>query len=147
MVQRGHDRRIHLCYILCLWCIQEQPLQPSSVPGRYVVPILRLLGHGGSSTESLFLSGMYSFSKLCFTLIASFFFVDAIGRRASLFTGAVLQVIRTFILVYIKYQQVGHASFASGRAAFAALFIHAFGYAVGMRPKTPRAHKRKISNI
>lgn len=114
----------------------------------YVVPILRLLGRGSSSTEALFLSGMYSFSKLCFTLIASFFFVNALGRRASLFTGAVLQMISDIYLgAYLKYQQAGHASFASGQAALAALFIHAFGYAVGRMPKTPRAHKRNISNI
>lgn len=102
----------------------------------YVVPILRLLGKSGGTKESLFLSGMYSFSKLCFTLIASFFFVDALGRRTSLFTGAALQMISDIYLgVYLKYQQAGQASPEAGQAALAALFIHAFGYAVGKCPE------------
>lgn len=98
----------------------------------YFVPIIRLLGSAGGTTHSLFLSGMYSFSKLCFTLIASFFFIDALGRRGSLFTGASLQMISDiYLAVYLKYQQAGKTNEASGQAAIAALFVHAFGYAVG----------------
>lgn len=54
----------------------------------YLVPILRIVGAANNDTaHSLFLSGMYSFAKFCFTLIASFFFIDALGRRRSLFIG------------------------------------------------------------
>ena len=54
----------------------------------YFVPILKLIGAAsGDQAQSLFLTGMYSFAKFCFTLIASFFFIDALGRRRSLFTG------------------------------------------------------------
>ena len=54
----------------------------------YFVPILKLIGAAsGKQSESLFITGMYSFAKFCFTLIASFFFIDALGRRRSLFIG------------------------------------------------------------
>lgn len=66
----------------------------------YFVPILRLLGEAQGTTQSLFLSGMYSVSKIFFTLIASFFFVDALGRRGSLFAGATLQCSLIYILLY-----------------------------------------------
>ncbi|KAL7903862.1 general substrate transporter [Trichoderma velutinum] len=116
---------------LCAYALAQ--LSGANSITSYVVPILRLLGTVNSTTESLFLGGMYSFSKLCFTLIASFFFIDALGRRRSLFTGASLQMISDIYLgVYLKYQQAGKATSASSKAALAALFIHAFGYAVGL---------------
>lgn len=98
----------------------------------YFVPILKLLGKAGGTTHSLFLTGMYSMSKFFFTLIASFFFVDALGRRGSLFVGAGLQMISDIYLgVYLKYKQEGTASNAASQGALAWIFIHAFGYAVG----------------
>ena len=99
----------------------------------YFVPILTIMGLGdGGTTRSLFLSGMYSTSKLGFCLIASFFFIDVLGRRKSLFIGISLQMISDiYISVYIKYKQEGTASLASSQGALAFLFIHAFGYATG----------------
>jgi MFS family permease len=99
----------------------------------YFVPILKIMGLGGNTTRSLFLSGMYCMSKLFFCLIASFFFIDALGRRKSLFVGITLQMISDiYVSVYVKYKQQGSANFASSEAAIAAIFIHAFGYSVGM---------------
>ncbi|KAK6381560.1 hypothetical protein LTS17_004618 [Exophiala oligosperma] len=99
----------------------------------YFVPVLRLLGKAGGTSHSLFLTGMYSLSKLFFTLIASFFFVDALGRRGSLYVGAGLQMVSDIYLgVYLKYKQEGTASDASSQGALAWIFLHAFGYAVGL---------------
>ncbi|KIN08864.1 hypothetical protein OIDMADRAFT_188553 [Oidiodendron maius Zn] len=100
----------------------------------YFVPILTITGlGGGGTTRSLFLSGMYSMSKLGFVLIASFFFIDVLGRRKSLFIGISLQMISDiYIGVYVKYKQEGTASLASSQGALAFLFIHAFGYATGL---------------
>ncbi|OBT94109.1 hypothetical protein VE01_06981 [Pseudogymnoascus verrucosus] len=99
----------------------------------YFVPILSIMGLGGDTKRSLFLSGMYAMSKLFFCLIASFFFIDALGRRKSLFVGITLQMISDiYIGVYIKFKQQNAANFASSEAAIAAIFIHAFGYAVGL---------------
>lgn len=98
----------------------------------YFIPIMSIIGIGGSNGESIFLSGMYGFSKFWFSLIASFFFIDALGRRRSLFIGIAFQMVsHIYIGVYIKYHQEGSVSDSASQAAVAALFIHAFGYAVG----------------
>ncbi|KAL3457656.1 general substrate transporter [Aspergillus heterothallicus] len=99
----------------------------------YLVPVLGMVGIEGDAAYSLFVTGMYSMSKFFFTLIASFFFVDAIGRRNSLFLGITIQMLSdTYIGVYIKYHQAGPVPVAAGKAALAAIFIHGFGYAIGL---------------
>lgn len=98
-----------------------------------LIQILGMIGVSGGTTKSLFLSGMYSMAKFFFTLIASFFFIDALGRRRSLFTGITIQMISDLYLgVFIKYRQVGSVAPGSSEAAIAAIFIHGFGYAVGL---------------
>lgn len=98
----------------------------------YFIPILTLMGVGGGTTRNLFLSGMYGLSKLFFALIASFFFIDALGRRRSLFVGITFQMLSDlYIGIYIKYKQEGDASAASSQAAIGLVFVHVFGYAVG----------------
>lgn len=109
----------------------------------YYVPVLRLLGQAGDTTHSLFLSGMYSFSKLGFTTLASFFFVDALGRRGSLFTGACMQMCADiYLAIFLKYEQMGKTNGVASQAALAALFIHAFGYCVGKH--TPSQHTETV---
>ncbi|EXM15470.1 Sugar/inositol transporter [Fusarium oxysporum f. sp. vasinfectum] len=99
----------------------------------YFIPIMSIMGIGGGTSQSMFLSGMYGFSKFIFSLIASFFFIDALGRRRSLFIGITLQFIsHVYIGVFIKYHQEGHVSSSASQAAIAAVFFHAFGYAVGL---------------
>jgi MFS family permease len=98
----------------------------------YFVPIMTLLGVDAGDQKSIFLSGMYSFSKLWYILIASFFLVDGIGRRKSLFLGITVQMLsHIYIAVFIKYLQQGSVSKSASQAAVAAIFLHAFGYAVG----------------
>ena len=116
----------------CLMSYALAQLSGANSVTSYLVPILTMLGQGGGQTRHLFLTGMYAFSKFCFTLIASFLFIDALGRRKSLFTGITIQMISDIYLgVFIKFQQQHEANTASGKAAIAALFFHAFGYAVG----------------
>jgi hypothetical protein len=101
----------------------------------YFVPIMSIMGLGGDSARSMFLSGMYGMSKFFFSIIASFFFIDALGRRRSLFVGIAMQLIsHVYIGVFIKFHQEGPVSPSASHAAIAALFIHAFGYAVGKSP-------------
>jgi len=100
----------------------------------YFVPILQLMGVAtpGDSKRALFLSSMYSMAKFFFTLIASFFLIDALGRRKSLFLGIILQMLSDiYIGVYIKYKQAGNVPHSASEAAIAAIFIHGFGYTVG----------------
>lgn len=98
----------------------------------YFIPIMELLGDETSTQRRIFLSGMYGFSKLWFSLISSFFFIDILGRRRSLFIGITVQMLsHTYLAVFIKYNQEGRVNEASAQGAVAMLFVHAFGYAVG----------------
>lgn len=98
----------------------------------YFIPILNLLGEAGGTTHSLFMSGMYSTSKVFFTLIASLFLIDALGRRGSLFLGAFLQMVSDiYLAIYLKYEQAGTVNMTMSEAAIGMLFVHALGYAIG----------------
>ncbi|KAF5635751.1 quinate transport [Fusarium sp. NRRL 52700] len=100
----------------------------------YFIPIMSIMGIGGGTSENIFLSGMHGFSKFVFSLIASFFFIDALGRRRSLFVAITIQLIsHIYIGIFIKYHQEGRVSSSVSQAAIAAIFFsHAFGYAVGL---------------
>ncbi|KAJ4307958.1 hypothetical protein N0V84_012386 [Fusarium piperis] len=94
---------------------------------------MSIMGLGGDSARSMFLSGMYGLSKFFFSIIASFFFIDALGRRRSLFVGISIQLIsHIYIGVFIKQHQEASVSSAASEAAIAAIFLHAFGYAVSL---------------
>lgn len=98
----------------------------------YFIPILKLISTVGDSHHSLFLSSMYSLAKFFFTLIASFFLIDALGRRGSLFTGITIQMISDiYIGVFLKFRAAGEVSEASSQAAIAMIFLHGFGYTIG----------------
>ncbi|KAJ5214942.1 hypothetical protein N7468_010621 [Penicillium chermesinum] len=117
----------------CLMSYLLAQLSGANSVTSYFVPILTLVGMGGNKSHDLFLTGMYTLMKLCCTIIASFFFIDVLGRRKSLFVGATIQMISDLYLgIFIKYQQQGAVSHSASQAAVAALFIHAFGYAVGL---------------
>ncbi|KAF4970532.1 hypothetical protein FSARC_2441 [Fusarium sarcochroum] len=100
----------------------------------YFIPIMGMISDNAKGTsESIFLSGMYAFAKLFMTLIATFVFVDALGRRKSLLVGVTIQMVTHFYIgAFIKKTQEGPVSMAASQGAVAALFIHAFGYAVGL---------------
>ncbi|KAH7128928.1 general substrate transporter [Dactylonectria macrodidyma] len=99
----------------------------------YFMPIMSILGISGGVKRSMFLSGMYGFAKLAFSLLASCFFIDTLGRRKSLIIGISCQMLsHTYLGVFIKYHQQGPVSEGASEAALAAVFIHAFGYAVGL---------------
>ncbi|CAI9633440.1 unnamed protein product [Alternaria burnsii] len=99
----------------------------------YLVPILTLIGAGGTTDRNMFLTGMYSMAKFFYTLMASFFFIDALGRRKSLFVGIVVQMVSDiYIGVYLKFKQAGSVAPGSSEGAIAAIYIHGFGYAVGL---------------
>ena len=105
----------------------------------YFVPYVQIISPGGGTTRSIFLSGMYGFSKFWFSLMASFLFIDALGRRNSLFIGTAVQGISDiYIGAFIKAQQDGPVSQSASEAAIAMLFLHAFGYAVGKSTKQSR---------
>lgn len=99
----------------------------------YFVPIMSMIGTATDDpSDSILLSGMYALAKLFMTLISSFFFIDALGRRKSLLVGVTIQMVTHFYIgVFIKKTQEGPVSTGASNGAVAALFLHAFGYAVG----------------
>ncbi|KAH9227291.1 hypothetical protein K456DRAFT_1765903 [Colletotrichum gloeosporioides 23] len=99
----------------------------------YFIPIMKIIGVEGGVGNTLFLSGMYGFSKLMFSLISSFFLIDLLGRRKSLSIGITCQMLsHIYIGVFVKVYQEGQVSQSASEAAIAAIFVHAFGYAVGL---------------
>ncbi|KAK9849635.1 putative quinate permease [Penicillium brevicompactum] len=99
----------------------------------YFIPILKIVGLAGSSSRNLFLNGMYAMSKFFFGLIGSFFLIDVVGRRNTLFVGITLQMISDiYLAAYIKVQNDGSPPGAAGEAALASIFIHSFGYTIGL---------------
>ena len=114
----------------------------------YFIPILEIVGLAGNSTRNLFLNGMYTLSKFFFSLFASFFFIDALGRRNSLFVGVALQMISDiYLAVYIKVQQDDPISYGASEAALASIFIHSFGYTIGESPGEPESMDNITINI
>ncbi|KAF2029382.1 general substrate transporter [Setomelanomma holmii] len=99
----------------------------------YLVPILIMIGAGGTTDRNIFLTGMYSMAKFFYTLMASFFFIDAFGQRKSLFLGIIVQMISDiYIGVFLKYKQAGAVAPGSSEGAIAVIYIHGFGYAIGL---------------
>lgn len=108
----------------------------------YFIPILEVAGLAGSSTRNLFLNGMYTLAKFFFSLSASFLFIDALGRRNSLFFGITLQMISDiYLAAYIKVQNENRAPHAASEAGLAAIFIHALGYSVGKSSQVSTAYQ------
>lgn len=114
----------------------------------YFIPILGIVGLAGDSTRNLFLNGMYTVAKFGFSLFASFLFIDALGRRNTLFVGISLQLISdVYLAAYIKVQQENRASQAAGEAALAAIFVHALGYSVGKSADELGSGAQSMTNI
>ena len=91
-------------------------------------------------------------AKFFFSLLSSLIFIDMLGRRQSLFLGITFQMLTDiYIAVYVQRRQSGVEISQSGsEAAIAAIYIHAFGYAVGMSPQlecrmfTPMTESTKL---
>jgi MFS family permease len=114
-----------LCYVLA-------QLSGANSVTSYLIPILTMIGTGGGTAHNMFLTSMYSMAKFFYTLMASFFFIDAFGRRTSLFTGIIIQMISDiYIGVFIKFKQEGDVSGGAAQGAIGAIYIHGFGYAIG----------------
>lgn len=102
--------------------------------GSYFVPILQAIGIAGDRERNMFLTGMYTMTKFFYAIIVSFFFIDLLGRRMSLFVGTTIQIITNiYVAAYTKIQKEhdGHGAPGPAQGAMAAVFVHAFGYSVG----------------
>ena len=85
---RSNLRRVQLT---CMAYILAQMSGANAVTN-YLPTIFGLIGVSNSNTQ-IFSTGFYAISKLIFCIIASLFFVDAIGRRKSLLIGITTQML------------------------------------------------------
>ncbi|KAH8586380.1 putative transporter [Bisporella sp. PMI_857] len=100
----------------------------------YLPGIFKLIGIHGTST-SIMMAAFYAFAKMVFIIIASLFLVDALGRRRSLLIGITIQMLSHIHLgVYLKFymEDASNVNIASSRTAFAAIYIHGFGWSIGL---------------
>jgi MFS family permease len=130
----------------CLSYVLAQLSGANSVTS-YLIPILTMIGTGGGTAHNMFLTSMYSMAKFFYTLMASFFFIDAFGRRTSLFTGIIIQMISDiYIGVFIKFKQKGDVSAGAAQGAIGAIYIHGFGYAIGESCSLRRSKMHSLTN-
>ncbi|KAI1387021.1 general substrate transporter [Hypoxylon trugodes] len=82
----------------------------------------------------IYSSGLYAFVKLFCCILASLFFVDAIGRRKSLFIGITIQMFcHIYLGAFLNVTGSGKLNNShADAAAIAAIYIHALGWAVGL---------------
>ncbi|KAM0754003.1 putative transporter [Meredithblackwellia eburnea MCA 4105] len=102
----------------------------------YLPTILGLVGVK-STDQRLLYTGGYSIAKAGCLIIASLFFVDVVGRRKSLMIGVIVQgLCHTYLAAYLKIEmdRKGRVSKGSSDMAIAAIYIHSFGWGIGLLP-------------
>ncbi|CAG9936348.1 unnamed protein product [Clonostachys rosea f. rosea IK726] len=100
----------------------------------YLPTIFGLIGVKGTSAK-IYSTGLYAVAKLVCCFAASLFIVDILGRRKSLMLGVTVQMMcHAYLAGYLKHFRSNPSSVPSGAsdAAIAIIYIHAFGWAVGL---------------
>lgn len=106
---------------------------------------------GVTSTDvKVYASGLYAFAKLFFCIMASLLFVEAVGRRRSLLIGVSVQAFcHSYLAGYLKFFTMDEDSVSTGASdmAIAAIYIHAFGWAVGQCSDTCSGEHPTLTSI
>lgn len=100
----------------------------------YLPTIFGLIGVTDSDVK-VYSTGLYTIAKLVCCVAASLFFIDLVGRRKSLILGISVQIIcHSYLAGYLKVYQTQKESINKGSAdaALAFVYIHAFGWAIGL---------------
>ncbi|KAF5582958.1 major facilitator superfamily transporter [Fusarium pseudocircinatum] len=100
----------------------------------YLPTIFGLIGVTGRDTK-IYSSGLYAIAKFVCTMAASLFFVDMLGRRKSLMIGIMVQMLcHSYLSGYLNVFRSEGSSVPKGAsdAAIAIIYVHAFGWAVGL---------------
>ncbi|KAJ4193825.1 hypothetical protein NW759_016553 [Fusarium solani] len=127
---RSNFRRVQLTVITY---ILAQFSGANSVTN-YLPTIFGLIGVTGRNTK-IYSSGLYAIAKLVCTIAASLFFVDMLGRRKSLLIGVTVQMFcHSYLAGYLNVFRSEGSSIPKGAsdAAIAAIYVHAFGWTVGL---------------
>ena len=100
----------------------------------YLPTIFGLIGVTDSHVK-VYSTGLYTVAKLICCVAASLFLIDLVGRRKSLLVGVSVQIIcHSYLAGYLKIYQTHHDDMSKGSAdaALAFVYIHAFGWAIGL---------------
>lgn len=127
---RSNIRRVQLTIIAY---ILAQFSGANSVTN-YLPTIFGLIGVTGQGAK-LYSTGIYGITKLICTVIASLVFVDLLGRRKSLMIGITIQgLCHSYLAGYLRYFVASPKLVPSGASdtAIAIIYVHAFGWAVGL---------------
>lgn len=130
--KRSNLRRVQLTVIAY---ILAQFSGANSVTN-YLPEIFGIIGVQSTNVK-VYSSGLYAFAKLVCCIAASLVFVDAVGRRKSLFIGITVQMLcHSYLAGYLFHFVQDEQSVPKGASdgAIAVVYIHAFGWAVGRFP-------------
>lgn len=100
----------------------------------YLPTIFGYIGVKGTSAK-IYSTGLYAVAKLICCFASSLFIVDILGRRKSLMLGVTVQMIcHAYLAGYLKHFIANPGSVPTGAtdAAIGFIYIHAFGWAVGL---------------
>ena len=100
----------------------------------YLPQIFQIIGVK-STNEQVMASGLYGLAKLVCCILASLFFVDVIGRRKSLFIGITVQMFcMSYLAGYLNFfvKDPDSVTIGCSKMAIGAIYIHAFGWAIGL---------------
>jgi hypothetical protein len=100
----------------------------------YLPEIFGLIGIKSSSV-TIYASGLYGLTKVVFCIAASLLFVDIVGRRKSLFIGITVQLLcHSYLAGYLSFFVRNEHSVTqrASNMAIGAIYIHAFGWAIGL---------------
>ncbi|KAF7631932.1 hypothetical protein AFLA_012779 [Aspergillus flavus NRRL3357] len=127
---RSNLRRVQLSLVAY---ILAQMSGANSVTN-YLPTIFGMVGIKGSGVK-VYTTGLYAITKLIFCVAASLCFVDVLGRRKSLMTGIIIQIIcHSYLAGYLSFFTKEPSTMPKGAsdAAIAFIYIHALGWAIGL---------------
>ncbi|CAG7994705.1 unnamed protein product [Penicillium nalgiovense] len=100
----------------------------------YLPTIFGLIGVTDSDAK-VYSTGLYTITKLFCCVGASLFLIDLVGRRKSLMIGISVQIVsHSYLAGYLNFYHTQKDSMSKGSAdaALAFIYIHAFGWAIGL---------------
>jgi sugar porter (SP) family MFS transporter len=127
---KSNLRRVQLTIIMYIL----SQMSGANAITNYLPTIFGMIGVTDSRVK-VYSTGLYTVAKLVCCVAASLFFIDLAGRRKSLMLGISVQILcHSYLAGYLKIYQTNkeHTSKNSTDAALAFIYIHAFGWAIGL---------------
>ncbi|CAG8218291.1 unnamed protein product [Penicillium salamii] len=127
---KSNLRRVQLTIIIYILA----QMSGANAITNYLPTIFGLIGVTNSDVK-VYSTGLYTVAKLICCLAAALFFIDFVGRRKSLMLGISVQIAcHSYLAGYLKIYRSDPAGMSKGGtdAALAFIYIHAYGWAIGL---------------